>query len=206
LRIYQYFIVQIIIQLLCLYTKNELIIFFISILSFYIFVVFLYQIIKNNDDETSFLKEVLTNFYFREAVRVFVVYLIVFLVTYIPIIIFFLASKSDINNYFVVHKNILLQMVWLIQCVYLSFCSYAMFAKPKIKHVQVLIEGYNVMKNNIFVTLIITILFATILTIQILFVRQFKFISEIFIIIYIPISLSVLIIRKKMSKGHQATQ
>ena len=201
---YQYFIVQIINQIFCLYTKNALVLFSISIFSFYIFVVFLYHVIKANDEKKMFIKEVITTLYLREAIRVITVYAIVYILTYVPVIIVFFVRKSDIENYFVVHQNILIQGIWVFQCVYLTFCSYALVNGNRKSYFQVLVEGYIIMKNNILTTLITTIFFLFVLVIQILFIEHFESISEIFIIIHIPISLSILFIRKKFNStlGH----
>lgn len=198
MKTYQYFIVQIINQIFCLYTENALVLFSLSVFSFYVFVVFLYYVIKDNNKREMFIKEVITNLYLREAIRVFIVYAIVYVITYAPVTILFFVSKSDIENYFVVHKNILIQGVWVFQCVYLSFCSYVLANGKRISYFQVLVEGFIIMKNNVVTTLMITIFFLFPLVTQIFCIEHFESISEIFINIHIPISLSILFIRKKL--------
>lgn len=198
-NVFQYVLLQALIQFFYLFSNqlwSNLVLIFSSL---YIFTVFLHLNVKDGFSEVKFHKELLykMRFYFPKTVRMSIVFLLGFLVTYIPLIAFFIFYSIDTIDSGI-ENHISIQLTWIFQCFFLSYASCIALLKEDINYYTILQDSVIYIFKNILLSLAIIFFFLLVLIAQIYWIRNFLFIDDMRLMISIPISFAVLFIHDRI--------
>jgi len=198
-NILQYAIIQLSIQFCYLFSSSLGSNLFLILLSIYTFTAFMYVTTKGHLTHVSLFREIVSRikFYFSRSVTMTIVFFFIFFVTYVPLLLYLVVKmKSVVEGG--IENNFFIQLTWVLHCLLMSYATCFVFINSKTSYVSIIMKAIISIVKNWILSLISSVFLIMVLIVQIYCIREISFISEMRLMISIPISFIVFFLHDRI--------